>query len=138
MLDSMAQFLVITKNSLSLQSSPILRINHQRISKKNYLVLLRTLCKYLFFRRVSLQKKDITFAFIEALRLECDMEKNLAVANIIPFVTTSFAVYNDILYHMDYYQPYENRPILFNLSTYDFSFFDENFNLIDAVDDLPY
>ena len=134
----MAQFLIITKNSLSLRSSPLLRINHLRNSKRNYIILLRTLCKYLFFRRVSFQKKDITFAFIEALRLECDMEKNLAVANIIPLKTLSFAVYHDILYHLPYTQPYEIRPILFNLGTYAFSFFDEHSNIINEVDDLPY
>ena len=53
----MAQFLVITENSLSLQSSPILHINHQRINKKNYFLLLRTFCKYLFYRRLTFQKK---------------------------------------------------------------------------------
>lgn len=134
----MAQFIVITKNSLSLQSFPILCINHLRNSKRDYLVLLRTLCKYLFFRRVSIQKKDITFDFIEALRLETIMEQHLAVFNIIPLQTTTLAVYNDILFHMPYYEPYEIRPILFNLDTYALSFFNEDTNTIDEVDDLPY
>lgn len=134
----MAQFLIITKNSLSLQSSPILRINFQRNSKRDYIVLLRTLCKYLFYRRISIQKSDITFAFIEALRLECDMEKNLAISNIIPLKTISFAVYHDILYHLPYTHPYEIRPILVNLETYKFSFYDEHFNVSDDVLDLPY
>ena len=134
----MAQFLVITKNSLSLQSSPIHRINYQRNSKRDYIILLRTLSKYVFFRRLSLQKKDITFEFIEALRLECDIENSLGVANIIPLKTLTFAVYNAILSHLPFTQPYETRPILFNLGTYVFSFFDELNNVIDEVDDLPY
>lgn len=134
----MAQFLIITKNSLSLQRSPILRINHLSNSKRDYIILLRTLCKYLFFRRVSLQKKDITFAFIEALRLETIMEQHLAIIDIVPLKTITLAVYNDILYHMPYYEPYEIRPILFNLDTYALKFFNEDTNTIDEVDDLPY
>ncbi len=134
----MAQFLIITKNSLSLQSSPILRINHLRNSKRDYIILLRTLCKYLFFRRVSIQKKDITFAFIEALRLETIMEQHLAVIDIVPLKTITLAVYNDTLMHMPYYEPYEIRPILFNLDTYALNFFNEDTNTFDDVDDLPY
>lgn len=134
----MAQFLIITRNSLSLQSSPIHRINYQRNSKRDYIILLRTLSKYVFFRRLSLQKKDITFEFIEALRLECDIENSLGVANIIPLKTLTLAVYNAILSHLSFTQPYEIRPILFNLGTYDFSFFHERYNVIDEVDDLPY
>lgn len=134
----MAQFLIITENSLSLQSSPILRINRQRQSKRNYNLLLMTFCKFLFFRRVHYQKNDITFEFIEALRLECDMEKNLAVFGLIPFRNLSYAVYHDTLARLYQHEPYETRPILFNLETYDFSFFDEHLNLIDDVSDLPY
>lgn len=134
----MAQFLVITENSLSLQSSSILHINHQRISKKNYFLLLRTFCKYLFYRRVSYQKDAITFEFIEALRLECDMEKNLAVFGLIPFRNLSYAVYHDTLARLFQHELYEKRPILFNLETYEFSFYDERYNLIDDVSDLPY
>lgn len=134
----MAQFLIITENSLSLQSSPILRINRQRQSKRNYNLLLMTFCKFLFFRRVSCQKDAITFEFIEALRLECDMEKNLAVFGIIPFRNLSYTVYHDTLAHLYNHEMYENRPILFNLETYDFSFYDERFNVSDDVSDLPY
>lgn len=134
----MAQFLIITQSSLSLQSSPILRINRQRQSKRNYNLLLMTFCKYLFFRRVSYQKDAITFEFIEALRLECDMEKNLAVFGLIPFRNLSYAVYHDTLASLYQHEPYENRPILFNLETYEFSFFDERHTLIDDVSDLPY
>ena len=134
----MAQFLIITENSLSLQSTPILRVNRQRQSKRNYNLLLMTFCKYLFFRRLSYQKNDITFDFIEALRLECDMEKNLAVFGLIPFSKLSFAVYHDTLARLYNHEPYETRPILFNLETYAFSFFDEHINVIDDVSDLPY
>lgn len=134
----MAQFLIITRNSLSLQSSPIHRINYQRNSKRDYIILLRTLSKYVFFRRLSLQKKDITFEFIEALRLECDVDNSLGVANIIPLKTLTLGVYNAILSHLPFTQPYEIRPILFNLGTYKFSFFDEFNNFTDEVDDLPY
>lgn len=134
----MARFLIITRNSLSLQSSPIHCINCQRNSKRDYIILLRTLTKYVFFRRLSVQKKEITFEFIEALRLECDIENALGVANIIPLKTLTLAVYNAILSHLRFTQPYEIRPILFNLGTYEFSFFDECSNVIDEVDDLPY
>lgn len=134
----MAQFLIITQSSLSLQSSPILRINRQRQSKRNYNLLLMTFCKYLFFRRVSYQKDAITFEFIEALRLECDMEKNLAVFGLIPFRNLSYAVYHDTLARLYQHEPYEKRPILFNLETYEFSFYDEHYNLSDDASDLPY
>lgn len=134
----MAQFLVISENSLSLQSSPIFRINRQRLSRGNYKLLLMTYCKYLFFRRVHYQKNDITFEFIEALRLECDMEKNLSIFGLIPFRNLSYAVYHDTLARLFQHEPYEKRPILFNLETYDFSFYDERYNLVDDVSDLPY
>lgn len=134
----MAQFLIITRNSLSLQSSPILRINHLRNSKRGYIILLRTLSKYVFFRRLSLQKKYITSEFIEALRLESDIENSLGVADIIPLKTLTIGVYNAILSHLHFTQPYEIRPIFFNLGTYDFSFFDVRHHVIDEVDDLPY
>ena len=134
----MAQFLVITENSLSLQSSPIFRINRQRVSKGNYKLLLMTYCKYLFFRRVSYQKDAVTFEFIEALRLECDMEKNLAVFGLIPFRNLSYAVYHDTLARLYNHELYEKRPILFNLETYEFSFYDEHFNVTDDISDLPY
>lgn len=134
----MAQFLVITENSLSLQSSPIFRINRQRVSKGNYKLLLMTYCKYLFFRRVSFQKKLITFEFIEALRLECDMEHNLSILGCFPFSKLSYAVYHDTLAHLYNHEMYEKRPILFNLKTYEFSFYDEHFNISDDVSDLPY
>lgn len=134
----MAQFFVITENSLSLQSSPILHINHQRISKKNYFLLLRTFCKYLFYRRLTFQKAEITYDFMQALHLECDMYKNLSVFYAFPFKKLSYAVYHDILAHVYFHEVFENRPILFNLETYIFSFFDERYNLIDDVSDLPY
>ena len=135
----MAQFLIITENSLSLQSSPILYINHQRISKKNYFLLLRTFCKYLFYRRLTFQKKfEITSDFIQAIQLECAMYSNLSVFYDFPFKKLSYAVYHDILAHVYFHEVSENRPILFNLDTYVFSFFDERYNLIDDVSDLSY
>ena len=135
----MAQFLVITENSLSLQSSPILYINRRRLSKKNYLLLLRTFCKYLFYRRLTFQKNNqITFDFIQAIQLESTMYNNLAVFYDLPFKKLSYAVYHDVLAHVYFHEISENRPILFNLDTFIFSFFDERYNMIDDVSDLPY
>lgn len=66
------------------------------------------------------------------------MEKNLAFFGLIPFRNLSYSVYHDTLARLYQHEPYENRPILFNLESYAFSFFDEHFNTIDEVDDLPY
>ena len=126
MLNSMAQFLIVTPDSLSLQRSPIMHINRRRLSKRDYIVHLRTLCKYLFYRRLSYQKNDITFDFIEALRLECDMAKNLSVSGILPLKELSFVVYQDILFRWSNHDSYEKQPILFNLDTYELSFYDSH------------
>lgn len=134
----MAQFLVITENSLSLQSSPILHINHHMISKKNYFLLLRTFCKYLFYRRLTFQKGEISYDFIQSLQLECAMYSNLAIFYDFPFKKLSYAVYHDVIAHVYFHEVSENRPILFNLDTYIFSFFDKRYNLIDDVSYLPY
>ena len=66
------------------------------------------------------------------------MYSNLSIFYDFPFKKLSYAVYHDILDHVYFHEVSENRPILFNLDTYIFSFFDERYNLIDDVSDLPY
>lgn len=139
----MAKFIVITEKSLSLQSSPILSVNCKKLSKRDYLVLLRTLCKYLFYRRVSLQKDYITVAFIDALTLEVQMQCILNNSPLFFLSYLSKAVYMSFLPVMRIYcKPCEKRPILFNLDTYELSFFSEyyydNPDDVDDVSDLPY
>lgn len=136
----MARFLIITENSLSLQSSPIMSVNCKKLSKRNYLLLLRTLSKYLFFRRLSFHKDYITPVFINAHTLEVQIDTYLDCSRLLPMPYLSEAVYLAFLSVMRNCKPCEKRPILFNLGTYELSFFNEHYydTTDDDVFDLPY
>ena len=136
----MAQFLIITEDSLSLQSSPILSINRRRLSKRNYIVLLRILSKFLFYRRISLQKDFITVAFLDAFRLECAIEYHLKNFDVLSRSVLAFRVYLDMAVRVPLPLPDCNAPVLFNLDTYKLSFYDEHYHdtADDDVFDLPY
>lgn len=136
----MAKFIIITENSLRLQCSPILSVNCKRLSKRDYLVLLRTLSKYLFFRRLSFHKDYITPVFIDAHALEVQIDTYLDCSRLVPLSYLSEAVYLAFVSVMRNCKPCETRPILFNLGTYELSFFNENYydTTDDDVSDLPY
>lgn len=137
----MAQFLIITPDSLYLQSSPILHFTHRRLSKRDYLVLLRTLSKYLFYRRIHLQKDTITDDFINSLRLESAIDFYLSNYDLFSRPVLAFRVYLDIAVKSYLPLPSRNEPILFNLDTYELSFYDAHLHNCDNNDDvfdLPY
>lgn len=137
----MAQFLIITADSLSLQRSPILHLNRKPLSKRNYIVLLRTLSKYLFYRRIHLQRGKITSDFINALQLESFIEAHLNNRDIFSRSDLAFRVYLDMAVKVPLPLPDYNAPVLFNLDTYELSFYDAHLHYCDKNDDvydLPY
>lgn len=136
----MAQFLIITENSLSLQRSPIMHVNCRRLSKRDYIILLRTLFKYLFYRRLHFHKDEITFEFVSALRLESRIECFLNCSTYFRYSDLSFLVYLEVGSSMCDFSPSDKCPILFNLDSYELSFFDAHYydnRIYDGLD-LPY
>lgn len=136
----MAQFLIITENSMSLQRSPIMHVNCRRLSKRDYIILLRTLSKYLFYRRIHFHKDKITFDFVSSLRLESRIECYLTCSTYLTLSDLSFLVYVEVASIMRDFSPSNKLPILFNLDSYDLSFFDEHYydKRVYDGDDLPY
>lgn len=136
----MAQFLIISPDSLSLQCSPIMHIDCKRLSKRNYVVLLRTLCKYLFYRRINLQKDKITVDFIYALSLESAIECFLYNRDVFSRSDLAFRVYSEIAVKISQPLPFRNLPIMFNLHSYELSFYDGSYYDTNDDDDfdLPY
>lgn len=140
MLSIMAQFLIITENSMSLQRSPIMHVNCRRLSKRDYIILLRTLSKYLFYRRLHFHKDEITFDFLSAHRLESRIESFLTCSTYLRLSDLSFLVYVGVASTMCDYSPSDKCPILFNLDSYELSFFDAHYydnRIYDGLD-LPY
>ena len=136
----MAQFLIITEDSLSLQRSPIIHINSRRLSKRNYITLLRTLSKFLFYRRLHFHNDKINSDFIFALRAEAVIESHLNYSSLFPLSVLSFMVYSDLVATVFDFTLSDKRPILFNLDSYEFSFYDPNYydnRIYDGLD-LPY
>lgn len=136
----MAQFLIISEDSLSLQRSPIIHINRRRLSKRDYIVLLRTLSKYLFYRRLHLQKNKVTLDFINALKLESAIEFYLNNYDVLSRSVLAFRVYLEVAVKCLLPLPSKNQPILFNLDSYELSFYDSHFYDNHSYDglDLPY
>ena len=136
----MAQFLIISEDSLSLQRSPIMHINCRRLSKRDYIVLLRTLSKFLFYRRLNLQKDKVTLDFINALKLESSIEFYLNNYDVLSCSVLAFRVYLEVAVKCLLPLPSKNVPILFNLDTYELSFYDSHYydnRIYDGLD-LPY
>ena len=136
----MAQFLIITTDSLSLQRSPIMHINCKRLRKRDYVVLLRTLSKFLFYRRINLQKDMITVDFINALQLESTVEFFLYNRDVFSCSDLAFRVYSDVAIKIPQPLPSKNVPILFNLDSYELCFYDAHYYDNCTYDglDLPY
>lgn len=136
----MAQFLIISEDSLSLQRSPIMHINRRRLSKRDYIVLLRTLSKFLFYRRLHLQKTQVTLDFINALKLESAIEFYLNNSDVLSRSVLAFRVYLEVVVKCLLPLPSKNVPILFNLDSYELSFFDGHYydnRIFDGLD-FPY
>ena len=123
----MAQFLIISEDSLSLQRSPIMHINRRRLSKRDYIVLLRTLSKFLFYRRLHLQKTQVTLDFINALKLESAIEFYLNNYDVLSRSVLAFRVYLEVAVKCLLPLPPKNVPILFNLDSYELSFYDSHY-----------
>ncbi|AXF52235.1 MAG: hypothetical protein [Microviridae sp.] len=136
----MAQFLIISEDSLSLQRSPIMHINRMRLSKRDYIVLLRTLSKFLFYRRLHLQKNKVSLDFINALKLESAIEFYLNNYDVLSRSVLAFRVYLEVAVKSLLPLPSKNQPILFNLDTYELSFYDPHYYDNHSYDgfDLPY